>query len=75
MTRIVKWLNTYIPFYINNEQCATKTRYVKDKRFSFNGSIQGSGLFGQNLFKEGGKYLTITEGECDLCAIKTAFAI
>ena len=56
------------PYYINNEQCAIKTRYVKDKRFSFNGSIQGSGLFGQNLFKEGGKYLTITEGECDAMA-------
>ena len=56
------------PFYINNEQCATKTRYVKDKKFSFNGSLQGSGLFGQNLFKEGGKYLTIVEGECDAMA-------
>jgi|TARA_R100001224_G_C4020068_1_gene148995 twinkle protein len=56
------------PFFINNEQCATKTRYVKDKRFSFNGTLEGSGLFGQNLFKEGGKYLTIVEGECDAMA-------
>jgi len=56
------------PFYINNEQCATKTRYIKDKRFSFTGSIQGTGLFGENLFKEGGKYLTIVEGECDAMA-------
>ena len=56
------------PFYINNEQCAIKTRYIKDKRFSFNGSLEGSGLFGQNLFKEGGKYLTIVEGECDAMA-------
>ena len=56
------------PFYINHEQCATKTRFIRDKRFSFEGTIQGSGLFGQNLFKEGGKYLTITEGECDAMA-------
>ena len=56
------------PFYINHEQCATKIRYIRDKRFSFDGTIQGSGLFGQNLFKEGGKYLTIVEGECDAMA-------
>mgnify|MGYP003110521529 FL=1 len=56
------------PFYINHEQCATKIRYVRDKRFSFEGTIQDSGLFGQNLFKEGGKYLTIVEGECDAMA-------
>lgn len=56
------------PFYINHEQCSTKIRYIRDKRFSFEGTIQGSGLFGQNLFKEGGKYLTIVEGECDAMA-------
>jgi twinkle protein len=56
------------PFYINHELCATKIRYIKDKRFSFEGTIQGSGLFGQQLFKEGGKYLTIVEGECDAMA-------
>jgi len=56
------------PFYINNELTANKIRYVKDKRFSFEGSPTGTGLFGQNLFKEGGKYLTITEGECDAMA-------
>ena len=58
----------HYPFYINHEQCATKIRYIRDKRFSFEGTIQGSGLFGQNLFKEGGKYLTIVEGECDAMA-------
>ena len=56
------------PFYINHEQCATKIRYVRDKNFKFEGTIQDSGLFGQNLFKEGGKYLTIVEGECDAMA-------
>ena len=56
------------PFYINGELSAIKTRYVKDKRFTFEGTIQDTGLFGQNLFKEGGKYITVTEGECDAMA-------
>jgi|TARA_R110000744_G_scaffold78741_2_gene155055 twinkle protein len=56
------------PYYIHNELTANKFRYVRDKRFSFEGSVSGTSLFGQNLFKEGGKYLTITEGECDAMA-------
>ena len=56
------------PYYINNELTSNKTRYIKDKRFSFDGSPNGVGLFGQNLFKAGGKYLTIVEGECDAMA-------
>ena len=56
------------PYYINNELTSNKTRYTKDKRFSFDGSPNGVGLFGQNLFKAGGKYLTIVEGECDAMA-------
>ena len=53
------------PYYNNNELTAHKIRYVKDKRFSTEGNFKGTGLFGQHLFKEGGKYLTIVEGECD----------
>jgi len=56
------------PLYINNELTANKIRYVRDKKFSYDVSPQGVGLFGQQLFKEGGKYLTITEGECDAMA-------
>ena len=41
-----------------------KNRFVKDKQFSVNGSTSNSGLFGQQLFN-GGKYVTITEGEID----------
>ena len=36
--------------------------------FRFEGTMQGTSLFGQNLFKSGGKYLTIVEGECDAMA-------
>ncbi len=56
------------PFYINNELTCNKIRYIRDKRFSFDGSPADTSLFGQNLFKEGGKYLTIVEGECDAMA-------
>ena len=56
------------PLYINNELTANKIRYIRDKKFSFDVSPNGVGLFGQQLFKEGGKYLTIVEGECDAMA-------
>ena len=56
------------PMYINNELTANKIRYIRDKKFSFDVSPNGVGLFGQQLFKEGGKYLTIVEGECDAMA-------
>ena len=56
------------PYYINNETTATKIRYIRDKKFSVNGSFTGTGLFGENIFKEGGKYITLVEGECDAMA-------
>jgi len=56
------------PYFNNSELTANKIRYVKDKRFSTEGNLEGTGLFGQHLFKEGGKYLTIVEGECDAMA-------
>ena len=55
------------PFYNANEKTAHKVRYVKDKNFSFHGTYEGTGLFGEQLFK-GGKYITIVEGECDALA-------
>jgi twinkle protein len=46
----------------------TKTRFVKDKQFSIVGSTTNAGLFGQQLFN-GGKYVTITEGEVDAMSV------
>ena len=51
------------PFYNANEKTAHKVRYVKDKNFSFHGTYEGTGLF-----QEGGKYITLVEGECDALA-------
>lgn len=60
-------LNHFYP-YPNLKDPSTvsyKIRGVADKTFSWRGSPSGSGLFGQNAFRTGGKYLTITEGELD----------
>ena len=55
------------PYYNGHELSATKTRNCRDKDFYVSGSYNDTGLFGQQLFK-GGKYVTITEGECDAMA-------
>jgi len=62
------------PYYNGDEIVGTKSRYVRDKRFSFGGTFDNTGLFGEQLFRnKGGKYLTITEGECDAMAAYQMF--
>jgi twinkle protein len=56
------------PFYSENTLTATKIRTVSTKDFRWTGSSTEAGLFGEHLFKSGGKYLLITEGECDAMA-------
>jgi twinkle protein len=59
----------YYPYYNDNKELiAYKIRKVSEKGFSSRGSIQKATLFGQALFSKGGKYITITEGECDAMA-------
>lgn len=62
-----KILQHHYPAYINNEEVATKVRN-HDKKFSWIGSSKGTGLFGQQIAQAGGKYITLTEGECDAMA-------
>ena len=57
----------HYPVYINNEEVATKVR-KPNKAFTWSGSPKGTGLFGQQVAQTGGKYITITEGECDAMA-------
>jgi twinkle protein len=45
-----------------------KYRGIKDKSFRYEGNSNDAGLFGEHLFKAGGKYITITEGEEDAAA-------
>ncbi len=65
----------YYPYYDarTNDLIGYKERGVEDKSFVFNGTNKGAGLFGQNVFKSGGKYLTITEGELDALSIAEMF--
>ncbi len=56
------------PYYGESDVVARKTRFVSSKGFSWQGLNNQAGLFGMNLFREGGKYITITEGECDAMA-------
>lgn len=48
----------------DNKVVAQKLRFP-NKNFSWVGETSNVGLFGQHLWQQGGKYLTITEGELD----------
>ena len=60
-------VNHHYPYYNGHELAATKIR-KPDKNFAWSGSAKETGLFGENLFKAGGKFITLTEGECDAMA-------
>ena len=57
----------YYPYYNGHEFAGTKIR-KQNKEFTWTGSPKEVGLFGENLFKAGGKFITLTEGECDAMA-------
>jgi len=59
----------HYPYLTQGLHAATKTRTVADKGFSWTGTSGGTQLFGQHLVPEGGKYITITEGELDAMSI------
>ena len=61
------------PYFNNNEIAATKIRKIDTKIFFSDGDFGGTGLFGEQLCRKGGKYLTITEGECDAMAAYEIF--
>ena len=62
--KIVKHL---YPYYIANEIVGYKVR-EQNKMFTWKGTGQGSGLFGEQLCQSGGKFITLVEGECDAMA-------
>ena len=43
------------------------------KQFYATGTLENTGLFGQHLWREGGKFVTVTEGEADALAIAEMF--
>ena len=56
-----------------NETTGTKVRVCDSKQFFATGGFQNVGLFGQQKFKGGGRYITITEGEKDCLAVSEMF--
>ena len=56
------------PYVTEDNNTSFKVRKTSTKDFYWKGQTKDTQLFGQNLFKEGGKYITITEGECDAMA-------
>jgi twinkle protein len=66
----------YYPYYDSNESnrlLGYKERIVATKEFQIIGTNKGSGLFGQEANRSGGKYLTICEGELDALSISEMF--
>jgi twinkle protein len=59
----------YYPYYDNNGALVgCKVREVKTKTFRTLGDMRNNTLFGQQLFKSGGRYVTVVEGELDALA-------
>lgn len=67
---VIKNGQVVYPYYNVSEPTspvAAKVRYP-DKRFQTSGDWSIGGLFGQQLYPKGGKYVTLTEGEYDALA-------
>lgn len=61
--------NVFFPYFKDGKLVAAKKRSIAEKAFSTAGEWKGSGLFGQQLFTKGGKYVTVVEGEYDALAV------
>jgi twinkle protein len=63
----------HVANYKNSEGkvVAQKIRFA-DKSFKFLGAPKEAGLYGENLWREGGKMLVITEGELDALSMSQA---
>ena len=57
----------FYPYCVATEVTSYKIR-ESGKHFTWRGNSQGTGLFGQSIFKDSGKYITLVEGECDAMA-------
>ena len=55
----------YRYFDKDNNHIANKVRNALTKKFWSEGNISMAGLFGQNIFNQAGKYITVCEGEVD----------
>ena len=58
---------------VDGEHIGNKIRTTETKDFMYDGNSRDVGLFGENLFKGGGKYITICEGELDAMSVHQMF--
>ena len=59
----------HYPYYDKGGKfIGTKARRVSDKSFSTSGNMKDNVLFGQQLFKNEGRFVTVVEGELDALA-------
>ena len=67
----------HYPYYNmdNEEITSTKSRCCKTKDFYFSGvgTLAEAGLFGQQVWPSGGKFVTVVEGELDALAVSEMF--
>ena len=65
----------HYPYYNlkDNNIVGSKVRTVKNKSFYSTGDLLDTGLFGQNLWPEGGRFITVIEGELDALAVSEMF--
>ena len=59
----------YKYYNIDGSHTASKIRKVEGKKIWSEGNMGDTLLFGQNLFKSGGKIITVTEGELDAMSV------
>ena len=58
------------PYYDDDgNHIANKVRHVATKDFHAEGRLSQATLFGQQLFRKGGKIITVTEGELDAVSV------
>lgn len=57
----------------NGNMVGQKVRRTDEKDFRFLGDSKAATLFGQHLYRPGGKHLTITEGEIDALTMSEIF--
>lgn len=59
----------YYPYFTPQGKLqGAKVRLLDNKDFRTSGDMRSNGLFGQHLFKNDGKYVTVVEGELDALA-------
>ena len=65
----------HYPYYSTDtdDVKGSKVRLVQNKNFFATGTLQGTGLFGQQTCRGKGKFITITEGEVDALSVSEIF--